>query len=144
MLLRIFFFFKAKFNHSSIANPFNKKLCKEHGFYPTTWFIFKIKMKEKPLQSFFWLFVTSVICLSIMFLIFEIEIFLDSASIRSESIYLNVLYLVIITISSLGYGDIYPHTIPGKLVVMFMALWGAVLISFTVNMVSFAFSINDK
>ena len=79
-----------------------------------------------------------------MFLIFEIEIFLDTPSIRAESIYLNVIYLVIITISSLGYGDIYPHTIPGKIVVMFMALWGAVIISFTVNIVSVTFSLNNN
>ena len=38
--------------------------------------------------------------------------------------YFNALYFSIVTLASIGYGDIVPHTIVGKIVVMFYALIG--------------------
>ena len=88
------------------------------------------------------LFFTSVFVLSVLILVFEVELFIDDPNIRAESVYLNVVYLVIITISSVGYGDISPESVPGKFVVMIMALWGAVLMAFVVNIVSNAFDLS--
>lgn len=36
------------------------------------------------------------------------------------------------TIISVGYGDITVHTLPGRYICMFAALWGAILISLLV------------
>ena len=36
--------------------------------------------------------------------------------------YFDALYFSIITLAGIGYGDIVPHTIVGKIIVMFYAL----------------------
>ena len=52
--------------------------------------------------------------------------------------------MTIVTITSVGYGDYYPKTIPGKCVVMVMAIWGAVMLSFIVLFVSNAFKLSES
>lgn len=143
MFLRIFFFFKGKFNYSHYADPYSKRLCKQYGFYPNTFFLFKSKMQRKPIHSFFYLFTTSIFVFTSWFLIFEIERILRNTSLGAEGIYFNALYVTIITITSVGYGDISPSTVAGKIVVMFMAIWGAVILSFIVLLVSNAFALTD-
>ena len=54
------------------------------------------------------------------------------------------MYFIIITLTTVGYGDIQPHTIPGKIIIMFTAIWGAVLISLIVVMVSKIFEMTEN
>lgn len=44
----------------------------------------------------------------------------------------NSLWLILMTITTVGYGDITVHTVPGRFITMFAALWGAVMISLVV------------
>jgi hypothetical protein len=50
--------------------------------------------------------------------------------------YFNAIYCTIITITTVGYGDIAPKSDLGKVVMMFAALVGALLVSLVVVMVS--------
>jgi len=45
--------------------------------------------------------------------------------------------------TTVGYGDISPSTETGKIIIMFTAVWGAVMISFVVLMVSNAFNLTE-
>jgi len=74
---------------------------------------------------------------------FEIDIFLIASIERSGGMYFNALYLVMITMTTVGYGDIAPKTTTGKVIIMFTAIWGAVMISFVVIMVSNAFNMTE-
>ena len=49
-----------------------------------------------------------------------------------------------ITLTTVGYGDITPHTYPGKVIIMFCALWGAFMISLLVLTVGSYFNLNEK
>ena len=47
----------------------------------------------------------------------------------------NTIWNVIITMTTVGYGDIYPKTTPGRLIGVVVALWGLFLVSiFTVTL----------
>lgn len=59
-----------------------------------------------------------------------------------EGQFFNSLYVVLITLTTVGYGDITPHTIPGKIIIMFCALWGAFMISILVLTVGSYFNLN--
>ena len=48
MFIRLYFIFKARFNYSKYRDAFSKKICKELKFYPSNWFIFKVKFLKKP------------------------------------------------------------------------------------------------
>ena len=55
-----------------------------------------------------------------------------------------MLYFIIITLTTVGYGDISPKTEPGKFLILFAALWGAVMISLVVVMVSKIFEMTEN
>ena len=47
------------------------------------------------------------------------------------------------TITTVGYGDIFPRTLPGKMIAMFAAIWGAFLVSIAVITVGNMFELNE-
>ena len=61
-----------------------------------------------------------------------------------EGLFFNQIYVVIITLTTVGYGDITPHTIPGKIIIMFCAIWGAFMISLIVLTVGNYFKLSEK
>jgi len=50
--------------------------------------------------------------------------------------YLNSLWLIVITITTVGYGDYYPHTPLGRIIIFLVALWGTSVISIMVVVVA--------
>jgi voltage-gated potassium channel len=44
----------------------------------------------------------------------------------------NAIWLITMTVTTVGYGDIHPRTDPGKLICILAALWGAIMISLLV------------
>ena len=58
--------------------------------------------------------------------------------------FFNFDFFIIVTLTTVGYGDISPKTFPGKLIMMFTALWGAVMISLVVVMVSKIFEMSEN
>lgn len=144
MFIRIFFIFKSAFNYSIYANPYSKRVCKDNGFYPTTWFIFKGYMQSNPIKTFSCMFFTSVFVFSSWYLVFELEDLIKNPETRVETPYFNCVYVTMITMTSLGYGDMVPRTVTGKIVVAFMSLWGAILIAFLVQTVQYVFTLNDR
>lgn len=54
------------------------------------------------------------------------------------------MYFIVVTLTTVGYGDIVPKTFPAKLIIMFTALWGAVMISLVVVMVSKLFEMTEN
>ena len=58
--------------------------------------------------------------------------------------YMEAFYLTLITITTVGYGDIVPHTYPGKITMMVTAGLGAVIVAFVISIVQNHFEFNDK
>ena len=50
--------------------------------------------------------------------------------------YQNALWLVIITTTTVGYGDYYPQTPIGRFIVLLIAIWGTLIVSIMVVVVS--------
>ena len=75
--------------------------------------------------------------------IFELPLleFFASEFILIDS-YFKALYLTVITITTVGYGDIVPHSYPGKVCMMSAAGFGAIAISFIITVVRQHFEFN--
>ena len=77
-LFRGYFVFKSRFSYSRYTDPFSKQICKDNNFYPSNWFIFKVKNEKKPLKTV----VITSICLILgiwwWLLLFELQIFVTS------------------------------------------------------------------
>ena len=54
----------------------------------------------------------------------------------------NAVWLTIVTITSVGYGDVFPHTNAGKVLAMIAALWGAFLMALLVVAATSSFKLD--
>lgn len=147
MFFRLYFVFKCFFNWSSYADSFSKRMCKHHGFYPGFRFVVKSQFKSNPGRTVFVLFTLTVVCLAYILRIFELRFAFHPKSNTIKEIdgdYFNHLYLIVITMTTVGYGDFLPHTIPGQIVIMFTALWGAFMISLIVLLVTNIFDLSEE
>lgn len=50
--------------------------------------------------------------------------------------YPNALWLILITTTTVGYGDYYPQTPLGRIIILFVAIWGTLIVSIMVVVVS--------
>ena len=91
------------------------------------------------------MFFTSVFVFASWFNIFELEnLVTEDVKIRIQGTFFNSIYTSIITITSVGYGDISPQTITGKCIIMATSIWGAILLSFLVLFVINAFNLDEN
>lgn len=57
---------------------------------------------------------------------------------------INSIYMVIVTMTTVGFGDYVPYTTIGKIVTMITALWGAFIISLLIVSVNTIFTLSPK
>jgi len=141
MFFRLYFVIRCRFNYSIYNDAYSKKLCKDHGFYPSNWFILKLKFIKVPAKTISAIFVSTVFILSMMIMTVEIENLIEFSEKNNQSILFNAVYFTMITMTTVGYGDVSPQTYLGKTIVMFTAVWGTVMVSFVVLVVSNAFNL---
>jgi voltage-gated potassium channel Kch len=135
MFLRLFFVVRMLFSYSIYTDAFSKKICNSYGFSSGTRFVLKSKMLLEPGKSVIYLFTMSVLIFAYLIRIFELPYVYLGDDIESNNLlssYFNAIWLVIVTITTVGYGDISPNTQPGKIIAILAALWGSILISLIV------------
>lgn len=91
------------------------------------------------------IFCATVFILAYIIRIYELPYYRAHDSYDSEfDEFYNAAYLILITITTVGYGDIYPKTMMGKLTAVFTAIFGAFLISILVLAVGSIFSLTKN
>jgi len=99
-----------------------------------------------PGKIFACIFVTSVLVMSYVIRISELPYSrLPNADLkyRMEN-FGNAIYLVVMTITTVGYGDLVPYTLAGKIIAMIASLWGSLLMSLLVVTQMSIFELNDN
>ncbi|EKX43121.1 hypothetical protein GUITHDRAFT_110850 [Guillardia theta CCMP2712] len=94
-------------------------------------FIGKAMLRDSLLTLLF-LFIVSVVTLAYATIVFERPIGPDT----NLDLFENSVWLVIITMTTVGYGDIYPKTPMGRYVAIFAALLAVVLVALAVGAVT--------
>lgn len=97
-------------------------------------FTMKCYFETNPAKMFFTIFVTTVLVMSYLMRIFELPYsILSKLDINEDIAYFpNSVWLVIMTVTTVGYGDVIPHTGAGKTIAVVAALWGSLLVSLLV------------
>jgi len=143
MFLRLWFVFRTIMSRSKYLDAYSKNLCKMYGFSTNTRFALKCYFKNHPERTFACIFVLSIFLLSYLIRIFELPFFRETETDFGGRLDLfNSVWLISITVTSVGYGDVVPHTNPGKMIAIIAAFWGAFLISLLVVAATHLFDLN--
>lgn len=90
----------------------------------------KCLFKEHPLKLI-------CLCYSLTACVFAYLVYLaerqlltqgDSPSVSTVTNYPNALWLILITTTTVGYGDYYPQTPLGRVIILFVAIWGTLIV----------------
>ena len=145
MWLRIYFLVRAIFNYNIFTDVYSKKLCKSYGFTANVRFTFKSLLKTDPGLTVALTFGVSILVLAYLMRVVEVPYYSAINSLQFSS-YFDAIWCVIITMTTVGYGDIFPATTFGRLVAMLCALWGTFLISLLILIAAdvFALTTNEQ
>ena len=145
MFLRLIFVFRIFVNYSRYIDAYSKKICKEHGFTGGVRFTLKCFFVLHPERTFLFIFVSSVLIISYITRIFELPYKREGPYTTGNlDNFTNAIWLVIMTITTVGYGDVTPHTNEGKAMACVAALWGAFLVSLLVVTASNVFDLDNN
>ena len=117
MILTVTFFFGTR----------SQRVCHMSGAEASYMFTIKALMKKKPYQVLIVSLFLSVGLFGFTLRIFERP--LSDASGQNFNAIANSFWLTLITMTTVGYGDIYPKSNTGRLVGIIIAFWGVLFVS---------------
>jgi len=143
MFLRLFYIMRTILNFGEYSDAFSKMLCKSYGFESGLKFAIKCHYILKPEQTVITMFFLTVCVYAYIIRIFEMPYFRSKGHAVFDS-YFNAIWFTVVTLTTIGYGDISPGTVPGQIVTIILALWGALLLSSLVVAISSVFDMNTN
>jgi len=119
---------------NKFTTPRAQRVCLLNGWFADLTFSFRAKFKESPnailITSFF---LSGVIC-AYMLRIFERPLSEISGH-RFDQFWTSVWW-IFVTMTTVGYGDVFPKSYGGRLIGAFLCLWGVLLVSLFVVTIS--------
>jgi hypothetical protein len=129
-LFRIWFIFKLYLVSSESYSQRSFRISKINGVHLGLKFPFKAKMTESSLVINFTLFFMCWLVCSYDLRIFER--YFDELNDSNLGNYLNDLWCVFITMTTVGYGDISPKSLLGKIIIIISCMFGVFLVGLMV------------
>ena len=145
MFSRFYFFIRTAFNFTIYNDPYAKRLLRAYENHQSNiLFSLKCHLKINPVKSIVIVAVLTCTIPAYVVRIFEIPYFRENGNGSTFDSYFNSLYFTIITLPTVGYGDVVPGTIPGKIVILMLSFWGAFTTSQIVLSLTYAFSLSQS
>jgi len=107
MSFRFYFIMRTWLNQGEYSDTFSVKLCKSYGVESGMKFSLKCLYQTKTEGTVTLLFVWTIIIFSYLVRIFEVPAYRNLASPSFDS-YFNSVWFTVITLTTTGYGDLYP------------------------------------
>lgn len=143
MWVRLFFLVRTIYNYSIFSDAYAKQVCKSYGLETTISFQLSCHLSEYPNRTVLFLFFGTVLSSAYLVRIFEVPFFRDQGTDTFDE-YFNAVWFTVITLTTIGYGDIAPGTKPGKIITILLAFWGALLLSLLVVIMNSIFSMDNN
>lgn len=130
LLMRLWFIFKLLVVFSEYSSARTQRVCRMNNFSVNFSFCMKSLMQNTPYHVFGLLLLLCIIFCSCNLRVYERG--LDDVSQMNFSNYWNSIWCIIITMTTVGFGDYYPSSIIGRIIGIISCFNGVFLISMLV------------
>ena len=121
--------------------PRAQRICKMNGCYSDLMFAVRSSFKQSPNATLIsTIFVSGIIC-AYMLRIFERP--LSEASGQNFNRIDTAMWNIIVTMTTVGYGDTFPKSDIGRALGIWICLWGVLLVSLFVVTISDAIELDN-
>jgi len=131
IIVRIIYLIRATINYSIFTDNYANKISKEYGVACNIRFALKCILKTHHIKIVILFFLASNIILGFVLRVFERPFWALKGRIEFEYFHTSV-WLIFITMLTIGYGDFVPYTLGGRLITMIAGLWGTFICSLVV------------
>ena len=112
--------------HSHYMQPRSSRIARMYGTRADYLFTAKSIFKDHPFKSLLVFTISSILMFAFALRIAEHETFSSS---WPSTIYQNTIWLTVITMTSVGYGDYSPATPIGRMIACLCVIWGGFTVS---------------
>jgi hypothetical protein len=135
---RIYILFRSALLMTPYMNGRANRLCKMYGCRADFSYSLKCMFKDHPLKLICIFYFLSVGVFGyLIYLAERQERAFPNSHLESATVnYKNALWLILMTTTTVGYGDYYPQTLIGRVIILFVAIWGTLIVSIMVVVVS--------
>ena len=119
---------------TKFLSPRSQRICKMNGCETDMMFSVQGEFKQSPNKLLISTLIISVLIFGYNLRIFESPLS-DVSGQRFDS-YFTACWCTIVTMTTVGYGDVFPKTTFGRLVGVCICLWGVLLVSLFVVSIS--------
>ena len=134
---RILFILKLFNIYSLYRKPTQEKILMKHGIMPNFLFDLKAYHKKYPLYSLFILFIATIYIFGLLLRYFEIYYWEGATQYRQLWNYRwNSFWCVFISMTTVAFGDLFPKTYIGRIIIIFATIIGIYFIFMTMTLIS--------
>jgi len=122
MFLRLYFVVRAFFNYGMYMDNHARMICSQHGVKANMRFSARALVKSSPIFMVIMFVLPTSFVFAIFIRVFE-RPYVD-ISLQDFNTFYNSVWLSIMTMTTIAYGDITPHTHLGRTCALIVGIWG--------------------
>ena len=133
MFFRILFFCRSLLNLGNYKTEVALRTCQKLRIPTGTGFALKCTVAKYPIHTLAYFVMSSVVIFGIVQRVFERPMMHYPGPYQGQDFDypVNAMWNIMITMTTVGYGDVYPITFFGRIVTGVSAFWGGIIMSMT-------------
>jgi hypothetical protein len=120
------------------SDLFAKRVASEKGFKPSFFFQVKAYMAKWKFSSIAFICLFGVLFFSFQLMVWERPYWSKQGQLMFSNIYTSTWY-VVVSMTTVGYGDTVASTVPGRMIAIIAILFGAFILSLAVSLIAIGF-----
>lgn len=133
-IYKLYFLLKAYLVNCIFASNQGRRICGVFDVACSNGYLIRSMMRQSPFRFITIMFLFGLFLFSYVYQIVESPLLAVDHSVEITGFF-DYCWMVILIMTTVGYGDMYPRTVPGRLLTFFVIVYGAVMISLLVSYV---------
>ncbi|CAG9314997.1 unnamed protein product [Blepharisma stoltei] len=125
MLIRVYLVFRLFYHYSTWSSKKSQAICSVYGCDASILFSIKSLLKDRPYFLLGFSMITNLVVFGLAIRIFERPYTKNNPNQSQDFNYIwNAMWVIIITMTTVGYGDFYARTHIGRFISVLACFWG--------------------